>query len=473
MGIDNKYAMEYFYTTYGTDETNRYYIPHAPTGCAAYYEDGYPAGTWRLPTAGELVELYYDIITVFELWNLTEDKSSSNEVPASGPGYFLADYGGYSNLKDKSAHEPARCVRENADINYTVSSSHTSGSDFYEKGEAVTVTATGFFPSLTIRAYDGSNELSTATLYGHYGMNSVDIDIPSNLSGSDRTVYLQYHDGTTWQTLTWGKQEAYIIAEKFAKSNIIMKADGTLAFATNQEENLTVAPANSQGIHFKFGSLIGVFTATGDYNFDASEVVFVPAEYTGSTAWATWYTIPFYETPYHGVDDEFITEYDESSPTPGYDAAAGIGDICRYISDKGWVQGRWRTPTAWEWMDLIENSVFVSATGTWNQQTVINNPAGTYGTGTIDSGWWLGSNVTTSITAPPNTTIFTPANAVYEGGYGWVYGEPGVHGSLLSTTCTGSGDTEEVVGFDMESNYVTVQMAHYKLRAEGVRCIQE
>lgn len=161
-------------------------------------------------------------------------------------------------------------------------------------------------------------------------------------------------------------------AGTFAYSNIVM-IGGKLTFAEKRIDDDEIdgfsnedIPANSQGIHFRFGSLVGISSA-GEHGteFDSSHVVFCPTEYTKPTIWN--------EMPYHRVSDStyFTPEEIQAGAiaddhlmekfTPiGYDVSQGLGDICRYISDQGWVKGRWRIPTATEiWQTMKDRKSVV------------------------------------------------------------------------------------------------------------------
>lgn len=133
----------------------------------------------------------------------------------------------------------------------------------------------------------------------------------------------------------------------FAMSNIVKHSDGTLYFAEDNAAltaNKTGANLTSaQGLMFRWGSLVGLEGVTAGA-CNASAVVFSPTEYTTTpTAWSATY--PPYQayntTGFTNTRDEFTTAY----PGVGYSAILGKGDICRYISDKGWVVGRWHIPT--------------------------------------------------------------------------------------------------------------------------------
>lgn len=182
-----------------------------------------------------------------------------------------------------------------------------------------------------------------------------------------------------------------IIVHRFAKSNVVLYIDSDnnqiLTFAENEEDyttktvkylggtrsitftGTTALKANVQGVHFRWGGLVGISTDTPegsgrDYYGNAyitfldydKDIVFKPVEYTGSLP-TRWAEIPYLDpTPLTPKGDDvdkmtYDAFYDKYGPK-GYDAEAGKGDICRYISDKGWVEGDWRMPTGREFSNL-------------------------------------------------------------------------------------------------------------------------
>ena len=144
----------------------------------------------------------------------------------------------------------------------------------------------------------------------------------------------------------------------------------------------------------------------------------VPAEQTGK--WGNGDT----------SEDDFAG-YDGGSNTngPGYATSgtnANKGDICRYISDQGWVQGRWRLPTSAEQQALINEATSVSNNGGFGNITGAptgNNSYGNYINGYWQpaSGRWLGAGAAADAArntgkaaelVPGSSSVYFPA-----GGY--------------------------------------------------------
>lgn len=200
-------------------------------------------------------------------------------------------------------------------------------------------------------------------------------------------------------------QEKFLISPEFARSNIVLYKDNNgnsiLTFAETATDHMgkivtpkaggtytfPAIPANVQGIHFRWGGLVGLSstcTAKETTNFDGlNDVKFWPEEYeatciannSGKTPdeveWKFNQTDPWTDPdqiPYLGdltvsntttTHDAFKGKY----TVLGYDATNAYGDICRYMSDKGWVEGNWRMPTRRE-LELLDNET--KAVGEFN-----------------------------------------------------------------------------------------------------------
>ncbi len=193
------------------------------------------------------------------------------------------------------------------------------------------------------------------------------------------------------------------VENRLAKSNIIMLPNGELTFATTWEENAEI-PANVVGLLFKFGSLLGLnCDSDGGANvtWNSSHIVFVPQGH--NNVYTLLSQIPLFDetTGAVGTEDDFLNTW----PDKGYDIASGLGDICRYISDQGWVEGRWRTPRPGEINEVV--ALGRTAQGSWDIPT-LTNPTG-YGTAPIYSGYMTGGKQTGPITQPDPEVVFLPA----------------------------------------------------------------
>jgi hypothetical protein len=238
-----------------------------------------------------------------------------------------------------------------------------------------------------LRLHTGSSTGThvTGTTTGTIHQNGVLIDLYTTAENTatdatDRTAYVSINAGRLSWVIKVTQQR-----DVWAYSNIIYSG-GKLIFAESAADNATI-PGDVQGLMFKFGSLValhGVLGSDGTRAYAPDVIMFYPPDMT--TPPTTWYSIPYTttgSTTAYTVD-QFITDY----PGTGYDAAAGIGDICRYISDQGWVKGKWRTPTSAEQRDLTAQQITTSIGTsqfdyTWTE---------TDGTHRVPVGYLLGAN---------------------------------------------------------------------------------
>ena len=213
------------------------------------------------------------------------------------------------------------------------------------------------------------------------------------------------------------------IARQFARSNIVWDAtNNKLTFAVTEADNATI-PANSQGVFFKWGSLVAVSPVGA--NYASSQILFSPS---GTTNY-TWANIPYISETTgkfgtHGTDEDDFAGYDGGSNTngPGFNASTNKGDICRYISDRGWVQGKWRLPTSDEQQALINEVTSVSNNGGFGNITGAPNTGNNaHGFWQVPSGRWLGAGAAADAArntgkaaelVPGSSSVYFPA-----GGY--------------------------------------------------------
>ena len=213
------------------------------------------------------------------------------------------------------------------------------------------------------------------------------------------------------------------IARRFARSNIVWDAtNNKLTFAVTAADNATI-PANVQGVFFKWGSLVAISPVGNTYA--ANQILFSP---DGTTNY-TWANIPYISETTgkfgtHGTDEDDFAGYDGGSNTngPGYATSgtnANKGDICRYISDQeGWVEGRWRLPTADEMQTLINEATSVSNNGGFGSiGGALNTGNNAHGFWQVPSGRWLGAGA--AVTANRGTEAVPGTSSVYfpAGGY--------------------------------------------------------
>lgn len=240
------------------------------------------------------------------------------------------------------------------------------------------------------------------------------------------------------------------LVDLFARSNIVYRS-GKLTFAVTEQDN-QVIPAWSQGVFFKWGSLIAQEPAGNPY-YPGNHLVYYP-DGLNPSGWGNgltgWDRIP-YAHPNFGFSavaqtDKETDAFSEYSNQTGFNANAGIGDICRYISSgtggKMWVEGEWRLPTEAEWEMLFEETGGKAAPiGNFTNQTgALNVSTNRNGTFNPQSGWFVGAGVTAStattthMSSPPAHTAFLPAAGHrYPNGAGEIV-QVGAYGYYWSST---------------------------------------
>ena len=221
-----------------------------------------------------------------------------------------------------------------------------------------------------------------------YPVTSVTTKIPSLASGF-RAPYSYYFNikHNTW-----------------ARSNIVHNGN-KLTFAITHADNATI-PSNVQGVFFQWGSLVAIAPsnlATGtnrDYiaaDYPAGHILFSPAPLT--TSQRTWAgmphvnetTAPFDNANGLYTEDDFLT-YNGGT---GFYTTVKKGDICRYISSRGWVTGKWRLPTMQEIHDVMQaSSVFNNQAGLTDFAPNGSNSYGSYHLGfyLVQNGRLVGPN---------------------------------------------------------------------------------
>lgn len=238
------------------------------------------------------------------------------------------------------------------------------------------------------------------------------------------------------------------MANLFARSNIIFSS-GKLTFAVTEEDN-AIIPANSQGVFFKWGSLLALAPVGNPYDPTKHFVYYPTGIFPGNWGGGLegWDKIPYaHETfrfttpPSVGDDTDAFEEYENYQ---GFNESEGIGDVCRYISEKdGWIEGKWRLPTYKE-LDLLYKESptkpdlpyggdFKNVTASLDPNNT-DNRNGMYLAG---SGLLVGLKATGSIVSsrdmatPPEGTVFLPVSGhrypngdgevVHVGAYGYYW----------------------------------------------------
>jgi hypothetical protein len=342
------------------------------------------------------------------------------------------------------------------------------------------------------------------------------------------------------------------IASRFAMSNIVMAkntftGDRMLTFAETEDDldpaigksfariglaEPIAIPANAQGVFFRWGSLVaiaglGEITASQVNNIDMTVggegVVFTPPElaYTPAATWLMSYTqifphsadeIPYLDAEkdpaiiplYENNQDTELSIFDELYPTLnasntpiGYDAATGKGDICKYISDKGWVTGRWRMPTYQDYVDLTNETSYnmgtsigygVGMTSDTPGQYPLPQGPDKYGFAQVQESFLLGAGVTgvddpakpmseATVVFPASFSVQTVSTTSLFPSY-WAWGLEGIYPSstiMYGSLSWATDQTWGLGGFYYLSSALSINIASITidLDAMTVRCIRE
>ncbi|WP_157258158.1 FISUMP domain-containing protein [Dysgonomonas sp. HGC4] len=152
----------------------------------------------------------------------------------------------------------------------------------------------------------------------------------------------------------------FIQSPVFAGSNIYYDAvAGHLTFSEYDDFSKGVY----QGVYFKFGSLTGIAPTPTNYS---TSIVTYPPSGGSTTSSPDWGSIPYTDT------GDLV--HDLAS------IAQGKGDICKYLTSKGWApSGNWRLPTRDELVFMLKSG------GSWVNGT--NTSGNNAGTNSIASGW--------------------------------------------------------------------------------------
>jgi uncharacterized protein (TIGR02145 family) len=460
----------------------------AATGDVCHYisSKGWVDGWWRLPTQAEYERLYTVGSAMVGTFSVISGTASSGTTtissgynmgisnylryfPATGYRYWengpmsnIGQFGSlwsanaYTNVNDAYYHyfnavtvNPAqpggrdnalsvRCVKDTSPRLSVSPASHTFSS---AAGESFTFTVTAanltgdwtFQPNQYVDWFNVVRNGNTITV----------TTASANTTAANRGLQFVISAPGVSSVVFEVTQKA---PSTFAYSNIYYNSNnGRLTFATSYDETLQTY----QGLMFKWGSLIGISPsrlATSPY------VVFTPSEYTGSTI-TNYGNIPY-------TNDLSVTGL------PSYNAAAGTGDICRYISDKGWVSGRWRMPTTQEVRTLYNaNPVLadrIEQVGPFSASS--NGETNIDGTTAQDSGGYIGMD---------DARRFFPITGYRMGGNpsgpghiaGYWTSSPTINSytnMLVAYELFFDGDDEEYVNYYQDTSY-----------AFAIRCITE
>ena len=374
---------------------------------------------------------------------------------------------------------------------------------------------------LTLSLSPDGRATANQTVSGE-GTQTVYLFSTANGTNADRTAVITL-DGT--ENVVTNVRQLYSAAQGFARSNIVMWIDGNgnkiLTFAENEvdhtspksvtyhdastgttvTDHVPAIPANVQGLHFRWGSLVGVTSNSSPSAFNGSttgvapsHTVFWPAEHAPyvPSAWVFNESSASGQVPYASSSD--IGANPNSGPDgygfdafagypggtgPGFDKAAAKGDICRYISDMGWVRGKWRMPTTAEIIGLLDENTFGGyngrVVGSWNGSESITNTGqyNRYGYFPLNSARVVGKGLTGNelpsslLPNPGAARVAFPAGG-YRGADGSL-GSVGYYAHIWTATPDGSTTARELFWNDW-TNYHSYYPAP-RTNGFSVRCV--
>lgn len=326
----------------------------------------------------------------------------------------------------------------------------------------------GWYVDEIVDAADGTTPVTWVTLSSDHGAanskTKVILTVSENSSTSSRRAIIRIIAGRLHYEVCVTQGGCW------ARSNIIW--DGLkLTFAVTPEDNNSI-PANSQGVFFRWGSLVAISPAS----LSGTNPAYIAGQYpSGHILYSptgiynyVWNNIPYISETVAPFDNDRPTEDDFATYNSGagFDATTAKGDICRYISAQGWVSGNWRLPTADEYEKLITEEYSIANNGGFADMHVTpngaNNDSGkglnAFGYYQHISGRWLGAGVTTSSgETNPIVGVYFPAsgnrltgtaNAAATFGYYWS-GSSGdtKHGGNLDVYVGSAFTTNNTRGF--------------------------
>jgi hypothetical protein len=253
-------------------------------------------------------------------------------------------------------------------------------------------------------------------------------------AGSNYTLMVDIKDGVTW-----------------AKSNIYW--NGTeLTF----DKTGTVAGSeNYRGVHFKWGSLVGIepVNATSS-NYVYSVPIYIPnvsaktwdgTKTLGSTYNYNWDNVPYVYYTNYGSNANFLYDYSSSTSYANHE-----GDVCKYLTD-----GEWRMPNSNELGVVSNYGSFVTGTDVDNSNS---------STDAIMSG--IMYNV-------PSGAVFLPASDYREtAGVMWIFGVSNLQGGYWSGTCSSNSPDNGARSLLFDENGAVPTGAKGRNYALSVRCVK-
>lgn len=137
----------------------------------------------------------------------------------------------------------------------------------------------------------------------------------------------------------------------WAGSNIYY--DSNLGHLTFDDVGVTTHKTY-QGVYFKGGSLYGI-SPVGDYS--TSTILYPPSGTTTSNI--SWSAIPYVTTSVNSNPPTGKTNLDRAYLYEITNGTSGVGDICKYLTEKGWAPSgkKWRMPTSNEFNNISSYTI--------------------------------------------------------------------------------------------------------------------
>ncbi|MDR1883943.1 MAG: FimB/Mfa2 family fimbrial subunit [Prevotella sp.] len=240
---------------------------------------------------------------------------------------------------------------------------------------------TGTNVALAFRQFsDWSNsitETATATLTffsptGEFDPETRTVQLTETLYTPPTDITPSTHNGWAGSNIYWNSAKGCLTFDDTPTSNPAADASGS-------------GSETYQGVHFKWGSLIGVDPSDVGWGTGATVYIPDPSTQTWTVAKAgtgnsynTWANILTVSGGTVGTDRAHLT-IDKASGG-GYDPVNKLGDICRYLTETGHAPGkergtRWRMPVANEFGAAAD---YGTTLGSWNSSTANANDYGTW-----------------------------------------------------------------------------------------------
>jgi hypothetical protein len=221
--------------------------------------------------------------------------------------------------------------------------------------------------------------------------------ISGDRSKGEATVYsYDYKDYFKTNSQNLFSEYTYTFTTKLTKEEVVWA--GSNIYWDSKEQQLTFAPAGtsdydaSQGVFFKWGSLVGISPA--QYNssdsWSGNETIYIPTYNTGTSKWSSYVDYAshagyatYADIPYEG-DNELRTGasqnnlYYADAKKQADQWAAYKGDICQFIGEVNPTLAGYRMPRQEEFGDKTDWEAKINPGDTWGTNNALGNASGTF-----------------------------------------------------------------------------------------------